>query len=112
MDHASLDPVMRYREYVEFQLAVDGEGIGLRQTRQTLAERDIESPEMLLLDKLAIEAVQAGERINPLLLDDATDQPLTSWWWHLGKLRAGTYPADLLPPHLREVYLAGRQEAA
>ena len=107
-----LDPLMQYREYVEFQLAVDGEGIGLRQVRQMLSGQGIESPELAALDKLAIEAVQAVERINPALLDDATDQSLTSWWWHLGKLRAGAYPADLLPPHLREIYLAGRREAA
>ena len=87
MDRASLDPVMRYREYVEYQLAVDGEGIGLRQARQVLAGQGIESLEIMTLDALAIEAVQMVERINPVLLDDASDQPLTSWWWHLGKLR-------------------------
>lgn len=112
MDRASLDPVMRYREYVEYQLAVDGEGIGLRQARQVLAGQGIESLEIMTLDALAIEAVQMVKRINPVLLHDASDQPLASWWWHLGKLRAGTYPEDLLPPRLREVYLAGRREAA
>ena len=112
MESTSIDLVARYREYVEFQLAIDGEGLGLREARQALANKGIESQETWTLDELAVEAVQTIDDLNPALLADAPDRPLTAWWWHLGKLRNGTYPAQLLPPHLWAVYQAASCEAA
>lgn len=54
------------------------------------------------LDRLAI--------INAIKLN--ADMPyerdyddLKRWWWHLEKIADGTYPAELLPEHLREVYI-------
>ncbi len=32
-------------------------------------------------------------------------EDLARWWWHLEKIADGTYPAELLPEHLREIYL-------
>jgi len=29
--------------------------------------------------------------------------PLERWWWYLDRIAARLYPAELLPPHLREV---------
>lgn len=29
--------------------------------------------------------------------------PLENWWWYLDCVAANTYPAELLPPHLRKV---------
>ncbi len=101
MESKKSDFVKRYREYAEFQFAIDGEGLGLRQARH-LAPKD--DPVVMDLDALVIETLEAADYINPLLLEDRNDQLLTHWWWHLGKLRAGTYPAHLLPPHLRELY--------
>ena len=42
--------------------------------------------------------------VDACWLKDNPEHLLSRWWWHLGKLRAGTYPAHLLPPHLREIY--------
>ena len=35
------------------------------------------------------------------------DKPLKRWWWHLDKISQRTYPADLLPDHLKEIYIKG-----
>jgi hypothetical protein len=94
----------RYREYAEFQFATDGEGIGLRAARQDLADHASYAQEVFDLDELVVEAAQVSDYINPLLLDDQRSHPLVEWWWHLGKLRDGTYPAQLLPDHLRAIY--------
>ena len=102
----------RYREYAEFQLATDGEGLGLRVARQDLAVNNINSPEVFELDELVVESIQDADYINPLLLDDHPNRPLTEWWWHLGKLRAGTYPAHLLPEPLRAIYQPESQRHA
>lgn len=112
MDSKKSDLLMRYQEYAEFQFAMDGEGLGLRSARQALAERGTASQTVCALDELVIEAVQAAAYINPALLDDRHDRPLPQWWWRLGKLRAGTYPAELLPPHLQAMYRQGQRQAA
>lgn len=111
MESKKSDPLMRYREYAEFQFATDGEGLGLRQARQALAVTHSTLPDVMDLDLLVIETLAATDYINPLLLQDRNDQPLPYWWWHLGKLRAGTYPAHLLLPHLREIYQPERLAA-
>lgn len=103
------DFVKRYREYAEFQFATDGEGLGLRQARQVAPTNDLV---VMDLDALVIETLETANYINPLLLEDRDDQPLPHWWWHLGKLRAGTYPAHLLPPHLRAIYQPADRHAA
>jgi len=36
---------------------------------------------------------------------DNEAEPLEKWWWHLRKIKEGTYPAHLLPEYLREMYL-------
>lgn len=109
MDHRRLDPIARYREYAEFQFAIDGEGIGLREARDSLAS---EITDLVRdLDVLVIEAVRELEYVNPALLDDESAKPLAAWWWHLGKIRRGEYPAALLPPHLRALYPALPQAA-
>lgn len=111
MESKKSDAVKRYREYAEFQFATDGEGLGLRQARQALVTDD-EGPDVNVLDALVIETLETADYINPLLIEDRNDQPLTHWWWHLGKLRAGTYPAHLLPSHLQAIYQPGHRHAA
>ncbi len=54
------------------------------------------------LDEILIEAVCDGDVLGAILVDDPA-QPLTNWWWHLGAIRDRTFPADLLPGHLRAV---------
>ena len=112
MDHCQInrlnakrhDPVERYREYVEFQLAVDGEGVGLREAREALSVEKPESSQLQALDELAVLSILDEAYLNPSLLEDDVAQPLVKWWWHLGVLRAGRYPTELLPEHLRTVY--------
>lgn len=102
-----LDPLNCYREYAEFQLAMDGEGLGLRSARQALADTSLtpqEQQSLADLDELVIASVQDNSYINPVLLKDDATQPLHYWWWHLGKLRAGAYPAQLLPEQLKATY--------
>lgn len=57
------------------------------------------------LDALALEHVrEAGaDEIWPALLEDDAAEPLAHWWWHLGAIRAGTYPELLLPEALRSL---------
>jgi len=87
------------------------EGIvpGLREQRQRVADQSWNPQQQLALryaDEFLLEAItddDASDVLSTLFQDDSA-RPLTAWWWHLGKLRAGTYPAHLLPPHLREIY--------
>ena len=67
-----------------------------REQRQSVAQLD-----GYLID--AIIDLDDNEVPDDLLQDDPA-RPLSQWWWHLGKLRAGTYPAQLLPDHLRAIY--------
>jgi hypothetical protein len=91
---------------------MDGEGIGLRQARDHLVQQGKLSEDVHRLDEIVLEATQANEYINPLLLEDDETQPLDHWWWHLGKLRRRTYPAGRLPEHLRALYLQSVNQAA
>jgi hypothetical protein len=112
MDTKQSDAVARYREYAWFQFSMDGEGLGLREARECLNEAQALSQEVRELDEIVIEATQVNDYINPGLLEDDPRQPLAHWWWHLGKLRNRTYPASLLPEHLRAVYLDATDQAA
>jgi hypothetical protein len=38
------------------------------------------------------------------LFDDPQKYPFDHWWWHLDKIANRTYPAELLPEYLREIY--------
>jgi len=44
------------------------------------------------------------EDIWPGLLEPHPEQPMEKWWWHLGAIRRRTYPVELLPEYLREIY--------
>ncbi|WP_201093812.1 hypothetical protein [Thiocystis minor] len=112
MDVKRLDPLMRYQEYAEYQFSLDGEGLGLRAARDALSEAVAQSQDVRELDEIVIEATQVNEYINPGLLEDDASRPLAHWWWHIGKLRNRTYPAHLLPEHLRAVYEQAADEAA
>jgi len=62
-----------------------------------------ENPEIIRLDKKALKYVLemgAAYRIKP---PQAKDKK--RWWWHLDEIAQRTYPADLLPDYLREIYL-------
>ena len=100
------DRLREYSEVVDFGLLV-GEGLGLPEARETLAALQLtdEEAEVLgILDEIVVEYLSDQDHwIDHYVLRDDPAQPLSHWWWHLGKLRAGTYPAELLPEHLREI---------
>jgi hypothetical protein len=104
-----------YHDVVWYELETGG-GHSLRVLRDQLDRLDM-TPEQISqlheLDQLAVEYIQEAddEALWPALIEDDTTQPLNYWWWHLGKLRAGIYPAELLPPHLRVVYMEQMHEA-
>jgi hypothetical protein len=96
-----------YRETVIFGL---DEWIvpGLRQQRGALEQvrlNEAQINRLRQLDGYVVDAVtDLDDAVPDDLLTDDPNQPLSHWWWHLGKLRAGTYPAELLPEPLREIY--------
>lgn len=81
---------------------------GLSQLRTQVAQTTMtheQRQRIAQLDGYLVEAVtdlNDDEVADDLLEDDPT-HPLTQLW-RLGKLRAGTYPAYLLPLHLRAIY--------
>ena len=104
-----------YHDVVWYELETGG-GHALRVLRDQLNRLDMapeQRSQLHELDQLAVEYIQQAddEALWPGLIEDDTAQPLSYWWWHLGKLRAGTYPAGLLPPHLRVVYMEQLREA-
>jgi len=61
---------------------------------------------------LSFETALMADYVNPALLADDPDRPLSAWWWHLGKLRQRTYPAALLPTYLQSIYRQDASKAA
>lgn len=55
-------------------------------------------------DKQLIECVLA-EGSYPPDSDDPSNFPFSHWWWHLEEIGKKTYPPELLPDYLREIYL-------
>lgn len=103
-----------YREEVSFALEM-GDGPVLRQARErlsALALSEEERAELIRIDQDVIDQIMTLDEVQAFLLEDDPLQPLDHWWWHFGKLRAGSYPARLLPPPLREVYAGAVGEAA
>ena len=90
---------------------------GLREQRQRVSQQSLNEQQLAALqyaDEFLLEAVTddaATDLPTELFKDDPT-RPLTQWWWHLGKLRAGVYPAHLLPPHLQAIYQPAEQRHA
>ncbi len=99
---------MWYREAVMY--GMDSWTVpGIREQRDDVMRTSLNGQQFSKLEELDARLVDAvmdhddDEVPNDLLQDDST-HPLTHWWWHLGKLRAGAYPRYLLPPHLQKIY--------
>ena len=107
MANSRPDRLRAYSEVVDFGLIV-GEGFGLPDAREEIATLSLTSEEagvLQLLDEIVIEfLIDPTHWIDDYVLRDDPAQPLSRWWWHLGKLRAGVYPAELLPKHLQDIY--------
>ncbi len=103
-----------YRELVEYGLPV-GEIPGFAEEREAVANIALDGEarqELAFLDECAVEMLRTADFIDACWLKDDPAYPLSQWWWHLGKLRAGTYPAELLPPQLQAMYRQGQRQAA
>lgn len=50
---------------------------------------------------LKLVIVDHRDELWPGLFDDDPPQPPERWWWHLGAIRFGCYPIELLAPELR-----------
>ena len=114
MENQSNDRLVTYRIEAECVLP-SGEGVLLRENREwiaTLALTYSEQHDLQELDEIVLETILDHENLQSYLLDDDSKTPLKNWWWHLGKLRAGTYPAHLLPPHLRAIYQPAARHVA
>ncbi len=99
------NPVLLYREYGYLQFSGDGEGVLLRESREHLHGLGLDDDKNVSeIDGIVIEAAIANNYVNPDLVDDKLTLPLQNWWWHLGKIRAKTYPAELLPAPLQAIY--------
>ena len=112
MANSRPDRLRAYSEVVDFGLIV-GEGFGLQEAREEIAALSLTAEEtsvLQLLDEIVIEfLIDPTHWIDDYVLRDDPAQPLSHWWWHLGQLRAGVYPAELLPVHLWKIY---RQNSA
>jgi hypothetical protein len=99
---------------VEYGLPV-GEIPGFAEEREAVTNMSLNSEdrgELALIDECAVETLLKTNFVDSCWLKNNPTHPLSDWWWHLGKLRAGTYPAQLLPPHLQEIYQPTEQRLA
>jgi len=106
MDNCRSERLSGYHELVHYALPF-GEGPGLSAIREQIDHLDLtpeERREVAELDEIVIEELGYRDWIDDYVLRDDPTQPLSRWWWRLGQLRAGVYPAELLPRHLREIY--------
>ena len=107
-NHSQPDSLMWYREAVMY--GMDSWTVpGIREQRDDVMRFPLDRLHQANLERLDYRLVDAiidrnDDEVPDDLLQDDPARPLIDWWWHLGKLRAGTYPAHLLPPHLREIY--------
>lgn len=93
-----------------------GPGMQSRQMREELCHQhglsEADQDEMREADALLLKSAVCDD-LGLLwieLLDDDPNQPLSQWWWHLGALRAGTFPLDQLPDYLIPVYYEAAAE--
>jgi hypothetical protein len=108
MDNQKYHPQLaQYREIVLYDLDTGG-GFHLREARAAVAviedNSDVFTASLRKLDSAVIGDCVDGTELLPDTFVDDDQQPLQSWWWHLGKIRNNTYPAELLPLQLRSVY--------
>ncbi len=93
-----------YRHFGDTVFADTGEDFGVRTVRQRLFQKDVDNALVRDIDEVVLEAVLVNEYIDDYALTDDDNQPLSNWWWHLGKIRAKIFPADQLPDYLQPVY--------
>jgi hypothetical protein len=106
METPRTDYLSTYFNEVKFALA-NGEGPILREAREALenlALSDAEKAVLADLDADVVDSVVQFDEIASYLLQDRADQGMQKWWWHLGDIHKGEYPAEFLPESLRGFY--------
>jgi len=75
------------------------------QVRDEIHELGLdENQEIIKLDKNALNLIlKTGGIIYREKPPQAKDK--SRWWWHLDEIAQRTYPANLLPEHLKEIYV-------
>jgi len=94
-----------YADAVLFGLE-QGRNNELRERREAIDTTKLSSSgkqDLIYLDSVLIESVLTESGLPASLLDDG-QYGSESWWWHLGKIRNKTFPADQLPDYLQPVY--------
>ena len=96
------DLAKRYWDFISEIPVGEGPALWIPYQREKIAEAGVSTPEIEELDEIVVEEALAGSL--SWLKDDET-QPLEKWWYHLRKIATRRYPSDLLPEHLRRIYL-------
>jgi hypothetical protein len=104
---ADPDPLIWYREIVRYGLDL-ASAPDFAPERERLHARLEGNPDLDALDADVMENLLELPEVDEGWLQDHPGQGLEKWWWHLGALRRGSYPADHLPGPLRAIYLAAR----
>ncbi|MFB3895820.1 MAG: hypothetical protein ACE14V_05905 [bacterium] len=74
-------------------------------TRDEIHQMGLDTdPKIIEIDKMVLNLALHKYR-GDYKDEEQQDKPLESWWWHLDRIYDRTYPVELLPPHLRGIYL-------
>jgi len=76
----------------------------LREVRQSIYLRGLEDRKEVKGADISLIKCVLEDGAWPPDSDDPEKYPLSYWWWHLDKIAEKTYPPELLPEHLREIY--------
>ncbi|AIH04202.1 hypothetical protein [Thermodesulfobacterium commune] len=81
----------------------------LLETREEIHQQGLDDEEdVQIADLMLIEVVLQKGADPSDLFDDPQKYPFDHWWWHLDKIGEKTYPAQLLPEYLRNIYLRNK----
>ena len=94
-----------YCEPPAFDLRWYGTSAALLERRQSIYLRKLEDRQDVKEADISLIKCVLEEGAWPPDSDDPEKYPLDHWWWHLDRIAERTYPADLLPEHLKEIYL-------
>lgn len=99
--------VKNYRTIViEFENAP----LDFQRQRELIYEYGLENNEITkftdrsLIRRLAYY-VKNSYKWHGIKIEDKENEPLEKWWWHLNTIVKGEYPIELLPDHLKDIYV-------
>ena len=67
--------------------------------REVIDRRGLSGDKLARIDRDVLAYI---DELDEDFTDPDDSQPLGKWWWHLAKIKAGTYPLETLPQELRE----------